>query len=90
MIECVHSWTSTACPFTLYFRTSCLLYPSFYATGMMIVGIVLAGLDGKTNLNDAGIVQVLYIALLPAAMFSTLMIAKFWVESLPSQVRHPQ
>jgi len=55
---------------------------------MMTIGIVLAGLGGKTDLNDPGIVQVLYIMMLPAAMYSTLMIAKFWVESLPSQVRH--
>lgn len=53
---------------------------------MAVVGIVLAGLSGRTGLNDAGIVQVLYVALLPAAMYGILMIAKFWVESLPSQV----
>ncbi|CAM9358093.1 unnamed protein product, partial [Ectocarpus fasciculatus] len=37
------------------------------------------------NLNDAGVVQVLYVALLPAAMFSAPLIAEFWVGSLPVQ-----
>ena len=53
---------------------------------MVVVGLVLAWLGGRTGLNDAGIVQVLYVALLPAAIYAALMIAKFWVETLPSQV----
>ncbi|CAM9986029.1 unnamed protein product [Ectocarpus sp. 6 AP-2014] len=67
-------------------RLNVLLGGSFYAMGMVIIGVTLAGLGGKTGLNDAGIVQVLYLALMPAAMFSCCMIAKFWVESLPSQL----
>lgn len=56
---------------------------------MAIIGVTLAGLGGRKGLNDVGVVQVLYLVLLPAAMFSACMIAKFWVESLPSQVGRP-
>ncbi|CAM9127383.1 unnamed protein product, partial [Ectocarpus sp. 6 AP-2014] len=37
------------------------------------------------NLNDAGIVQAVYIALLPSAMFLVAEVAEFWVASLPIQ-----
>lgn len=37
-------------------------------------------------MNDAGVVQALYVALLPAAMFLSSEIAEFWVGSLPIQV----
>ncbi|CAM9369625.1 unnamed protein product, partial [Ectocarpus sp. 4 AP-2014] len=37
------------------------------------------------NVNDAGVVQALYIALLPSAMFSSAVVAEFWVASLPIQ-----
>ncbi|CAM9670659.1 unnamed protein product, partial [Ectocarpus sp. 13 AM-2016] len=41
------------------------------------------------NVNDAGVVQALYIALLPSAMFFTAVIAEFWVASLPIQFLPP-
>lgn len=63
------------------------LSPSLYAMGMLILGVSLAGLGGGTGLNDPGVVQILYLVLLPAAMYALCMIAKFWVEGLPSQVR---
>lgn len=59
---------------------------SFYVTGLGIVGAVLAGMGGGTGLNDDGVVQALYLMLMPSAMFACLMIAEFWVESLPTQV----
>eukprot|EP00903_Cladosiphon_okamuranus_P012092 g11351.t1 len=66
--------------------TARFLSISLYAAGMVVLGVILAGLGGKTSLNDTGVVQALYLVMLPSAMFCVFMIAKFWVESLPSQL----
>ena len=54
--------------------------------GTTVMGLALAGLGGRTGLNDPGVVQPLYLVLLPCAMFAATSIAEFWVESFPTQV----
>jgi len=54
--------------------------------GTTVIGLTLAGLGGRTSLNDPGVLQFLYLVLLPAVMVAMTGIAEFWVESLPSQV----
>ncbi len=62
------------------------LFDSLYVTGTAVIGLTLAGVGGGTNVNDPGVLQSLYLVLLPAALFAIIAIAEFWVESLPTQV----
>lgn len=50
----------------------------------------LAVRAGETGVYDAGVLQIIYILLIPSTMFATSMAANFWVESLPSQVHTSQ
>lgn len=41
---------------------------------------------GKAGYSDMGVLQTIYIILLPSMVFGIVMMAEYWVECLPSQV----
>jgi len=60
---------------------------SVYAGGFGCIGIVLAAWEGDAGSYDHGFLQVEYCVLVPSIIFAAAMLAEFWVEGLPSQVR---
>ena len=60
---------------------------SVYLVGFVSIGFGLAARAGDAGYSDPGILQINYVILTPAAMFGVAMIAEFWVECLPSQVK---
>lgn len=53
----------------------------------MILGFTLAACAGETSLYDPVVVQMYYGVFLASGMFTVIIIAEFWVETLPFQVR---
>ena len=53
----------------------------------MLVGFILAAQRGAITFYDAGVVQIVFGVLTPAGVFAIVMIADFWVQTLPAQVR---
>ena len=51
------------------------------------MGLSLAIRAGETCLADPGVVQAIYCVIVPLALYACSMLAGFWVEALPSQVR---
>ena len=58
-----------------------------YLIGFAVVGTVMAVRAGETGYADLGIWHVQYLVLTPSLMFGMVMMAEYWVHSLPSQVR---
>lgn len=55
--------------------------------GMGLVGLSLAIRSATTAFWDPGVVQAVYCVFIPMIVFACSMLAGFWVETLPSQVR---
>lgn len=51
------------------------------------MGVVLAALQGEVGVYDDGFLQIQYGVLMPSLLFAVAMLADFWVQGLPSQVR---
>ncbi len=60
---------------------------SVYMFGFAILGVVMALRAGETGYADLGIWQTQYLFFTPSLMFGIAMMAEYWVQSLPSQVR---
>lgn len=60
---------------------------SVYAGGFGCIGVVLAAMEGEAGFYDDWFLQAEYGILMPAIVFAVAMLAEFWVEGLPSQVR---
>lgn len=60
---------------------------SVYAGGVGCIGVVLAALQGEAGFHDDWFLQAEYCVLIPSLIFAVAMLAEFWVEGLPSQVR---
>ena len=59
---------------------------SVFVIGFGSVGSALFARGGKTTYADAGVLQIIYVVLLPSMVFGIAMMAEYWVECLPSQV----
>lgn len=60
---------------------------SVYAGGFGCIGVVLAAMEGEAGFYDDWFLQAEYSVLMPSIVFAVAMLAEFWVEGLPSQVR---
>lgn len=60
---------------------------SVYLFGFAALGVAMAARAGETGYADLGIWQTQYILFTPSVMFGITMMAEYWVQSLPSQVR---
>jgi len=60
---------------------------SVYLVGFVVVGMVMALRAGETGYADTGIWHAQYLLFTPSMMFGVTMMAEYWVQCLPSQVR---
>jgi len=59
---------------------------SVYLFGFTILGVVMAVRAGEAGYADLGIWHAQYLLFTPSLMFGIVMMAEYWVQSLPSQV----